>query len=101
MRLTVDELDPVVFFRIDSMEVADISKPIIYRTDDGKDAVRILYYKSRIPPHQASLKEDYHRIQVATLNEKKSKVLEKWFLKARQDVFINIDGTYDYCGIMN
>lgn len=101
IRLTVDELDPVVFFRIDSMEVGDISKPIVYRTDDGKDAVRILYYKSRIPPHQASLKDDYHKIQTAALNEKKSKVLEKWFLEARQDVFINIDKTYDYCRILN
>lgn len=101
MRLTVDELDPGVFFRIDSMKVGEISKPIVYRTDEGKDAVRILYYKSRIPPHQASLKEDYHRIQTATLNEKKNRILEQWFLKARQDVFINIDKTYDYCGLLN
>jgi peptidyl-prolyl cis-trans isomerase SurA len=101
MRLTVDELDPGVFFRIDSMKVGDISKPIVYRTEDGKDAVRILYYKSRIPPHQASLIDDYHKIQTAALNEKKNKVLEDWFLKARQDVFINIDKTYDYCGILN
>ncbi|MGC1242090.1 MAG: peptidylprolyl isomerase [Chryseosolibacter sp.] len=101
MRLTVDELDPVVFFRIDSMKVGDISKPIVYRTDEGKDAVRILYYKSRIAPHQASLTDDYHKIQVAALNEKKNKVLEKWFLNARQDVFINIDKSYDYCGILN
>lgn len=101
LRLTVDELDPGVFFRIDSMEVGDISKPIVYRTEEGKDAVRILYYKSRIPPHQASLKDDYHKIQVAALNEKKNKVLEKWFMDARKDVFINIDKTYDYCGILN
>ena len=101
VRLTVDELDPGVFFRIDSMEVGDVSRPIVYRTEDGKDAVRILYYKSRISPHQASLKEDYHKIQTAALNEKKNKVLEQWFLKARQDVFINIDRTYDYCGILN
>ncbi|HEX8040654.1 MAG TPA: peptidylprolyl isomerase [Chryseosolibacter sp.] len=101
LRLTVDELDPGVFFRIDSMKVGDISRPIVYRTEEGKDAVRILYYKSRIPPHQASLKDDYHKIQVAALNEKKNKVLEKWFLDARQDVFINIDKTYDYCGILN
>lgn len=101
LRLTVDELDPVVFFKIDSMEVGDVSKPIIYRTDDGKDAVRILYYKSRISPHEASLHDDYHKIQVAALNEKKNRILEKWFVKARQDVFINIDKTYDYCGILN
>lgn len=97
----IDELDPIVFFKVDSMKVGDISKPITYRTDDQKDAVRILYYKSRIPPHLASLKEDYQRIQMATLNEKKNRILEKWFLKARQDVFINIDRNYDYCGILD
>lgn len=100
VRLTVDELDPGVFFRIDSMKVGSVSRPIEYRTDDGKNAVRILYYKSRIPPHQASLREDYHKIQTATLNEKKARVLEEWFAKAQQDVFINIDQTYDYCGII-
>lgn len=100
VQLTVDEIDPGVFFRIDTMKVGDISKPLVYRTDDGKDAVRILYYKSRIAPHQASLQQDYHRIQVATLNEKKNGVLQRWFEKARKDVFINIDPEYDYCGIL-
>ncbi|MBT1700320.1 peptidylprolyl isomerase [Fulvivirgaceae bacterium PWU4] len=99
-RIPIDELDPVVFFKIDSMQVGDISKPLVYRTNDQKDAVRILLYKSRIPPHQASLQEDYHRIQVATLNEKKNKILQKWFDKARQDVFINIDKNYEFCGIL-
>lgn len=99
-RLTVDELDPIVFFKLDSMKVGDISKPIAYRTDDGKDAVRILFYKARIAPHQASLEQDWTKIQAATLNEKKEKILEKWFQKARLDVFINIDPTYDYCGLL-
>ena len=99
-RLMVDELDPGIFFTIDSMKVGDISKPITYRTDDGKDAVRILYYKSRVPPHQASLDDDWNRIQKAALNQKKNKVLEKWFDKAQRDVFINIDSAYDMCGII-
>lgn len=99
-KLTVDELDPVVFFRIDSMEVGDVSKPIVYRTDEGKDAVRILFYKSRTAPHQASLEADWNRIQAATLNEKKNRVLQRWFQKARADVFISIDKAYDFCGIL-
>jgi peptidyl-prolyl cis-trans isomerase SurA len=99
-RLNVDELDPVVFFKLDSMKVGDISNPIAYRTDDGKDAVRILYYKSRMAPHEASLKDDWHRIQIAALNEKKNRVLQKWFEKARVDVFISIDPAYEFCGIL-
>ncbi len=83
------------------MKVGAISEPIIYRTDDGKDAVRILYYKSRIAPHVASLNEDWTRIQAATLNEKKDRILQKWFEKARLDVFISIDPSYNYCGILD
>jgi peptidyl-prolyl cis-trans isomerase SurA len=101
LNLTVDELDPIVFFKLDSMEIGSISEPITYRTDEGKDAVRILYYKARIPPHQASLADDWTKIQAATLNEKKDKILQKWFQKARADVFINIDPAYDNCGILD
>jgi peptidyl-prolyl cis-trans isomerase SurA len=100
-RLTVDELDPIVFFKLDSMKIGEISRPIAYRTDDGKDAVRIFYYKSRIAPHQASLEEDWTKIYAATLNEKKDKILQKWFQKVRGDVFINIDPAFNYCGLLD
>jgi peptidyl-prolyl cis-trans isomerase SurA len=100
-RISVDEIDPVVFFAIDSMKVGSISRPLNYRMDDGKQAVRILQYKSKIPPHQASLKDDWSRIQAATLNQKRQGILEKWFIKARKDVFINIDSSYNFCGILD
>jgi peptidyl-prolyl cis-trans isomerase SurA len=83
------------------MKVGDISRPMVYRTNDNKDAVRIVYYKSRIAPHVASVEEDYNRIQAAALNEKRNKILEKWFTKAQKDVFINIDSAYDFCGILS
>lgn len=100
-RLSVDELDPVVFFAIDTMKVGTVSKPMAYRTDDGKEAVRILLYKSRTPPHLASLEQDWDRIRAAALNEKQSRILEKWFNKARKDVYISIDPAYNYCGILD
>lgn len=100
-RVPVENLDPVVFFTIDSMEVGDISKPLTFRLDNGKEAVRVLYYKSKLAPHQANLKQDWQKIQAATLNKKKSDVLNKWFDKARKDVFISLDDIYDSCGILN
>jgi peptidyl-prolyl cis-trans isomerase SurA len=53
-----------------------------------------------VPPHQANLKDDWHRIQSAALAEKRDKAIGKWFSKSRQDVFINIDPTYNYCKIL-
>lgn len=100
-RIPVDQLDPIIFFKLDSMQVGEISHPITYRTDDQKAAVRILYYKSRVNPHVASLDEDWHRIQMAALSEKKNKILEKWFEKAKKDVFISLDENYNLCGILD
>lgn len=99
-KMSVKDLDPVVYFNIDTMKVGAISHPITYRTDDGKDAVRIIYFKQRIAPHQANLKDDWHRIQSAALAEKRDNILAKWFEKARHDVFIKLDPTFDSCHIL-
>lgn len=100
-KVSIKEIDPVVYFAIDTMKVGNISPPIKYRTDEQKDASRIIYFKTKLAPHQANLVDDWHRIQAAALAEKKDKALDKWFLKARGDVFINIDPLYKGCGIMN
>jgi peptidyl-prolyl cis-trans isomerase SurA len=99
-KLSVKDMDPIVYFNIDTMKVGSIGRPTVYRTDDGKEAVRILYFKERQPPHQANLTDDWHRIQAAALAEKRDKMLNKWFEKARHDVFIMIDPAFDSCGIL-
>ena len=100
LHISLREIDPVVYLAIDTMKVGSISKPLTYRTEEGKEAARILYFKAKLPPHQANLKDDWHRIQSAALAEKKDKIIEKWFVKSRQDVFINIDPAYNYCKIL-
>ncbi len=99
-KMSVKDMDPIVYFNIDTMKVGAVSPPITYRTDDGKDAARILYFKDRIAPHQANLKDDWHRIQAAALAEKRDKMLSKWFEKAKHDVFIKIDPAFDSCDIL-
>lgn len=99
-RVSVEDLDPVVFFTIDTMEVGEISPPMRYRMQDGKEAVRIMYYKDRVKPHKASLKEDYQKIQMATMNEKRQEVMEKWFNNAKEEVFIQIDDDYKFCKVL-
>jgi peptidyl-prolyl cis-trans isomerase SurA len=82
------------------MKVGRISKPLIYRTDEGKSAVRIIYFKTKLPPHKANLKDDWFRIQSAAIAEKKDLSMEKWFKKARSEEFINIDPLYGSCKIL-
>lgn len=100
-RVSVEELDPSLFFVIDTMQVNTISKPMPYRTADGKNAVRIIYYQSKVKPHRANLRDDYQKIQAAAINEKKSRIIEKWFEEAINDVYIDIDSDYNYCNLVN
>ena len=100
-RVSVEELDPVIFFTLDTMKLETITKPIRYRLDDGTEAVRILYYESRMAPHQANLKDDYQKIYRAALAEKRGRIMETWFLEARDDVYIEVDEEFKYCNIMN
>lgn len=96
-KVSVEELDPVVFFTIDTMKIETITQPMDYRMEDGTEAVRIIFYKDKIRPHQASLEQDYQKIRSATLANKRNKILADWFKTAKGDVYIKIDPEYDYC----
>ena len=100
-RLPLDKLDPAIFFTIDTMKVGHITPPMAYRTDDGKDAMRILWLKSNTPPHQANLQEDYQKIAAAALNEKKTKALDEWFEKNRGTVYLEVAPEYAQCKVLD
>ncbi len=96
-RVSVKELDPGVFFSIDTMDVGAVSLPAEFDLRDGSKAYRILYYKDKVPPHQANLKDDYQKIAMAAQNAKKNRILAKWFEEAQKGIFIEVDSDYDYC----
>eukprot|EP01136_Pigoraptor_vietnamica_P020459 Opistho-1_new@69374 len=58
--MPIEKLDPSVFVVIDTMKVGSISKPVAFRNEqDGKQGFKILYLKSKIPPHKGNLAQDY------------------------------------------
>jgi len=100
-RLTLDaSMDPALYFAIDTMKVGDISTPVSYRTEDGRSAMRILWYKSKTEPHTASLREDYEKLAQIVLSNKRNNALEEWFKKAQGDVFISVEPEYKNCKIL-
>ncbi|WP_375415822.1 peptidylprolyl isomerase [uncultured Hymenobacter sp.] len=99
-RMPLDKLDPAIFFTIDTMKVGHITPPLPYRTDDGKDGMRILWLKSNTPPHQANLQADYQKIAAAALNEKRNKALDAWFLKNRGSVYLEVAPEYAQCKVL-
>jgi peptidyl-prolyl cis-trans isomerase SurA len=100
MRISVEALEPSLFFTIDTMKIGSISKPLDVKLRDGTDAARIIYYKDKVPPHQANLKQDYQKLKAATIANKRNQIMSTWFDKAKTEVYINIDEDYDYCKIL-
>jgi peptidyl-prolyl cis-trans isomerase SurA len=99
-RLPLDaSMDYNLYMMLDTMKVGTISAPMNYRTDDGKTAMRIVYYKSKIDPHTASLKDDFEKLTNIVLSNKKTKAVDEWFKKAVADVFIKVEPEYEGCKI--
>jgi peptidyl-prolyl cis-trans isomerase SurA len=99
-RISVSELDPNLFFTIDTMQVGTITDPMRFTMADGNEAMRIVYYKSKLSPHQADLDLDYQKIYAAAMNAKKTKQMSDWFEEAKHEVFIEIDPEYSDCNIL-
>lgn len=99
-RISVSELEPGLFFTMDTMKIGTITTPMKFTMMDGKEAMRIIYYKSKLSPHQANLDLDYQKIYAAALNAKKQKQMSDWFKDARHEVFIDIDPEYKNCNIL-
>ena len=101
IRMPLDgTMESGLFFTIDTMKVGTLTQPMTYRTEDGRSAVRILYYKTKHKPHFANLQDDFQRLSNYTLTRKKNTAIEKWFAKAKEDVFIYIVDEYKDCNVM-
>lgn len=97
-RLTLRTLeDPVLYFTIDTMKVGTITAPMRFEDEREGTKVRILYYKERFPAHRANMDDDYEKLKAAARRKKEEGILSRWFLTAKEDVFIDIDPSYDRC----
>jgi len=84
------DIDPSLFFIVDNLKAGEISKPVPMKTDDGKQAYRIVYLKSRTVPHTANLKDDYDKIQTLALQFKQNQEVDKWVNNRLKSTYINI-----------
>lgn len=98
--IPTSQMDFVVYSTIDTMKIGTISHPIPYRTEDNKEAIRILYYKSKTAPHEANLKQDYQKFYNLALAQKRAKRISEWFKKNKTELFIDIDPAYSGCGML-
>jgi peptidyl-prolyl cis-trans isomerase SurA len=77
-KISTDQMDASLFFVIDTMEVGSITGPLPLTYPDGRIAYRLIYFKSKTPPHKANLKDDYPEIKEMADNYKQQELLMDW-----------------------
>ena len=95
--IPAEKLDPKVFVVVDTMKIGGISKPVYYTSQDGKEGYKLLYLKSKIPPHKGNLEQDYAKFKEKAQEQKEDKVLSEWFEKRRENTYIKINQEYVTC----
>jgi len=95
--VNIDQLDKDMVVAMKDMKPGDISAPQIFVDDRGRKTLRLIYFKERTTPHKENLKEDYNRVSLRALEEKKAKVLESWFKTHITNYYIFIDPEHQGC----
>jgi peptidyl-prolyl cis-trans isomerase SurA len=98
--LTVSDMDKdmVLLLKDANLKPGEISKPTPFTDERGKKGVRIVKMISKSEPHRENLRDDYDRIAIRALDQKRSSALEKWFVAKIPTFYIMIDGDYRNCG---
>lgn len=92
-----EQLDPQVSFVIEKMKVGEISNPVPMKTEDQKDAYRILLLKEKTLPHKANMEDDYIRIQQWALQDKQMRAINTWIGDKAEDTYVRIVDEYNSC----
>lgn len=101
LRIPAGNLDPELFFEIDKINEGDISMPQKIQVGEDAQVSRIIYYKRRLPPHRANLKDDYEKLKAATTQMKRAQKRADYIQEKMKEVYLEIDPEYDRCGIIN
>ncbi len=91
------DVDSEIFFSIDTLQIGEITPPIEFRGPQGDAYYKIVQLQGRTAPHQASLAQDYSRIQEAARDSKRNIAFSTWIEKRVGDTYIVIDPAYSQC----
>jgi peptidyl-prolyl cis-trans isomerase SurA len=95
--ITIDQLDKDMVVMLKDLKVGQFSQPKEFEDERKKKGVRIVYLLSKSDPHRENLKDDYNKISLRALEEKKSEALEKWFNEKIGTYYIKVDQEYRNC----
>ena len=97
-KFTADELKQLYAnINITNMNPGDISAASQMKTEENKDAYRIVTLIKKTPEHKANLADDYDHIFETALENAKQEKLLTWAQKTIKNTYINISKDYQDC----
>jgi peptidyl-prolyl cis-trans isomerase SurA len=96
----IGDLDPDIYFTVDTMDVGEISAPFMFRDPTGERYFRVVQLQSRSSPHKADLRKDYSKIQMAAIEAKKSEFISDWVGDKVGSTYIDIDPIFNGCPVL-
>ena len=95
--VTIDALDKDIVKQLGSLKIGEYSKPIAFQDERGKKGVRLIYLQNKTEPHRENLRDDYNKVAMRALEEKKNLAIEKWFQSRLPTYYTMIDAEYQSC----
>jgi len=95
--ITLDQLDKEMVVMMRDLKLGQYSQPTEFTDEKGKKGVRIVYLMSRTEPHRENLRDDYNKVALRALEEKKGEALENWFNQKISTYYIMVDNEYKDC----
>ena len=95
--VTIDELDKDLVNDLNKLKVGEYSTPLVFKDEREKTGVRIVNLRSKTEPHRENLRDDYNRVAIRALEEKKAKTVEKWFVNKLPTYYIMVDKEFQDC----
>ena len=80
-----------------TLNAGDVTNATAMKTDDNKDAYRLVMVTRRNPRHKANLSDDYDRIYNAALENAKQDKIFEWAQKTIRNTYIKIDDEFKTC----
>ena len=97
----LNQLDKDIYFKVEGMEVGDISSVIYRETERGEKEFVIVTLLERIAPHRADFSKDYQKIKQMALAEKKNIVSDEWIKNHVSEAYIRIGNKFGSCEFKN
>jgi len=86
---------------ITGMDEGRISNAVPAKTDEQRDAYRIVRLNKKHPAHKANLTDDYDNIMNAALAAAKQRHLQKWAKRQLSNTYIHLADPYKDCVFKN